>query len=203
MLLAGAGGLAQENAPPGFLRGGLVSWTGTPRNGQFTFQVLTGQAYLCSFDEKTYIERENRRITMAGTEKGDRIEIISDQRPGSALCYARAIQILEDPALHGAPGLGRAGAVDAAAASFWSRPNLALSGAVSRITSDLLILRSRSGEHKTVRLRPDTRFLCEGQITESGTLRVNTVVFIRAAWNLYNELEAFQVIWGGILQPAQ
>jgi hypothetical protein len=32
---------------------------------------------------------------------------------------------------------------------------------------------------------------------------VNTVVFVRAGKNLRDEVEANQVIWGGILQPEQ
>ena len=36
---------------------------------------------------------------------------------------------------------------------------------------------------------------------EPDNLPVNTVVFIRGGRNLYDEVEAYQVIWGEILQP--
>jgi hypothetical protein len=42
----------------------------------------------------------------------------------------------------------------------------------------------------------------QGQTTEAGNLPVNTLVFIRGGKNIYDELEAYQVIWGRILQPA-
>jgi len=64
-----------------------------------------------------------------------------------------------------------------------------------------LYLRSRAGERSAIRLRPDTRFLMEGQPSELGSLRANLVVFVRAGKNLDNEVEAYQVVWGEILQP--
>jgi len=74
---------AQENAPAGFLKGDFLSWTGTPRSGQFVFQSAGNRIYSCTYDDKTYIERDKRYITIAGAEKGDRLEIVSDYRNDS------------------------------------------------------------------------------------------------------------------------
>jgi len=41
----------------------------------------------------------------------------------------------------------------------------------------------------------------EGQPAEVGSLRANLVVFVRAGKNLDQEVEAYQVVWGEILQP--
>src|SRR5260370_38954609 len=97
VLLATAVATAQENAPSGFLRGQLLSWTGTPRAGEFTFQATENRVYFCSYDEKTYFEREKRHITIAGTEKGDRLEVVSDQRQGSTVWYARTVHVIDEP----------------------------------------------------------------------------------------------------------
>src|SRR5260370_22670899 len=86
---------AQENAPAGWLKGDFLSWTGTPRGGQFIFQSAGNRIYSCTYDDKTFIERESRLITIAGAEKGDRLEIVSDYRMNSIVCYARLVHILQ------------------------------------------------------------------------------------------------------------
>src|ERR1700704_5175560 len=105
ILAATATALAQESAPSGFLRGQLISWTGTTRAGQFTFQAAENHLYFCSYDDKTYFEREKRHITIAGTEKGDRLEVVSDQRQGSNVCYARTVHIMDEPRMVKLPGV--------------------------------------------------------------------------------------------------
>jgi len=203
VLVVAATATAQENAPPGFLRGDLLSWTGT-RSGQFTFRAAAGdRLYSCSYDDKTYIELENRRITLALAQTGDRVELVSDRRLGSPLCYARTVHVLEPQRTFFVPGVRpRLRTASATSALFIPHPNLSFSGAVVRLTSDALILRSRSGERSVVRLRPDTRYIAQGQTAEPGNLPVNTLVYIRGGRNLYDEVEAYQVIWGEILQPA-
>jgi hypothetical protein len=203
LLWAAVAATAQENAPPGFLRGDLLSWTGT-RNGQFMFRAAPAdRVYSCSYDDKTYVERDNQRITLALAQTGDHLELVSDRRLGSPLCYARTVHVLEPQRTFSAPGVRpRLRTTSAASALFVPHPNLSFSGAVVRMTSDALILRSRSGERRVVRLRPDTRYIAQGQTAEPDSLPVNTLVFIRGGRNLYDEVEAYQVIWGEILQPA-
>ena len=54
-------------------------------------------------------------------------------------------------------------------------------------------------------LRPhnpsDTRYLEDGQVVDLAQLKPNMRVFVRAGKDLYNEVEAYQVIWGKILAP--
>jgi hypothetical protein len=200
--LTAASALAQDNGPSGFLHGDLMSWTGTPRGGQFTFHVVPDHLYFCSYDERTYIERENQRITMASAEQGDRLEIVSDRKQGSAQCYARTVHILENPRTYVVPGV-RPRPPAAKTSPLRPHADLSLSGAVYRITPGALILRSRSGDRQLVRLRPDTSFFAEGQAADPSNLQVNQVVYVRAARTMYGEVEAYQVIWGDILQPEQ
>src|SRR5258708_1089583 len=203
ILLAAAGATAQESAPSGFLRGQLLSWTGTPRAGEFTFQASENHVYFCSYDEKTYFEREKRHITIAGTEKGDRLELVSDQRQGSTVCYARTVHIMDEPRIVKFPGVrprtSPVSTPDLAA----TRGTLTFSGVVLKATPQTLYLRSPAGDRSAIRLRPDTRYLIEGQPVEVGTLRAHLAVFVRAGKNLDHEVEAYQVVWGEILQPEQ
>jgi hypothetical protein len=201
MILAAATALAQESAPSGFLHGQLLSWTGTPRSGQFTFQAAENHLYFCSYDDKTYFEREKRHITIAGAEKGDRLEIVSDQRQGSNICYARTVHIMDEPRIVKLPGVRPRPRPLTPPDLAATRGTLSFSAVVLKVTPETLYLRSRAGERRAIHLRPDTRFLMEGQPSEVGNLRANLVVFVRAGKNLDNEVEAYQVVWGEILQP--
>jgi len=187
--------VAQENAPPGLLRGDLISWQGVPAQGQFKFLVWPDHVYSCSYDERTNIELDKQRTTMDRTSKGDHLEVVADRQPGSSQCYARAVQIKPQFS----PGANLR-LTDPLAIESWSLP-FSLSGAVSSITPEILILRLRSGAHKIIRLSPGTRYLHDGQATDRSALETNRVVFIRARKDLHGETEASQVIWGDILQP--
>lgn len=195
LFFAAAIALAQENAPPGLLRGDLISSQGVSKKGEFTFLVWPDHVYTCSYDERSYIERDNQPTTIDRLTKGERLEVIADRQPGSGLCYARAVQSIP-------PAIGRSKprTPDGFPADSWSQP-FTLSGAVVRINSEMLILRLRSGEHKVIRLRSETRYLHDGQSTDRATLPASTVVFIRAIKDVRGETEASQVIWGEILAP--
>ena len=195
IVLAAASALAQENAPPGLLRGDLISWQGVPDQGQFKFLVWPDHVYTCSYDDRTYIELDKQRTTLDRTAKGDHLEVVADRQAGSSQCYARAVQI-KPQFLPGA----NLRLTDPLVTESWSLP-FTLSGAVSSITPEILILRLRSGAHKIIRLGPQTHYLHDGQATDPSALEANRVVFIRARKDLHGETEASQVIWGDILQP--
>jgi len=194
--------LAQEDAPAGLLRGEFVSWSGTPRGGQFTFRATTHQLYSCSYDQKTYIERWSQRITFASADTGDHLELVSDHRLESTACYARMVQILDAPPVHTVAG-ARPLRSPSPSAALGPRGNMTVAGVILRVFPELLVLRLRSGDHAFVRLRADTQYLAQGQSSASGSLRANTLVFIRAGKNVEGEVEAYQVIWGEILQSDQ
>lgn len=193
---------AQENAPIGIFRGDLVSWTGTQRTGELTFRNTENLLYRCSYDDKTYFERENQRISVAATQKGDRVEILSDRKLGSEVCYARTVEIVDIRLMHVVPGVRpRVRNAVSATELFMPRGDMTVAGVVLRLDPDRVILRTRSGEHKAILLRSDTRYLTAGQMADRAALAVNTRVFIRAGKNLDNEVEAYQIVWGEILQP--
>jgi len=78
---------------------------------------------------------------------------------------------------------------------------LTYAGVVFRITGEHLVLRTRDGGEQSVNLRKDTRYLLNGEIVEPETLHLNTRVFVRAGKDLWDQIEAYQVIWGKILEP--
>lgn len=207
ILLATASVAAQEAAPLGFIRGDLITWQGSPRAGIFRILVWPDHVYACSYDEQTDIQRSNRRINMDGLNKGDHLQIVSDRKAGSSECYASTIQLMGDPSvlpragLRSDSGFSTRAPVAGLYSDPWNVTTITLSGAVSSITPDALILRLRSGQHKMIRLGPLTHYFEDGQAADASALTGNTVVFVRASKNLRGEPEASQVIWGGILQP--
>jgi hypothetical protein len=53
----------------------------------------------------------------------------------------------------------------------------------------------------SIRLRPDTRYLADGLLVDAASLKPNMRVFVLAGKDLYDDIEAYQVIWGKILSP--
>lgn len=203
LIFCAAAALAQENARPGFLHGELLGWTGTPSAGQFTFR-MRDQMYSCTFDQNTYFELDNQRITLARAEPGDRFELVSDEQPGTHLCYARTFHIIDSPIQYVAPGIRprpRRAPAQPLGGSFVTHPSVWLSGVVIAIASDSLTVRTRSGHQDIVRLRSDTCYMAGGEIASIGGLRMNTIVLVRGGRNPDGEVQADQVIWGEILQP--
>jgi hypothetical protein len=204
IFLATAAAWTQENAPAGLIKGDFLSWTGTPRSGQFVFQSTGNRIYSCSYDDKTFIERENRLITIASAERGDRLAIVSDYKTNSTLCYARLVHVLDLQRTYAVPGVQpRPKKPSRLIEPFGPRGNMTLSGLVMGVKSNVLTLKSRAGEYETIQLRPDTRYSTEGQTAEASNLLVNTLVFVRCGKNLENQVEAYQVVWGEILRPQE
>lgn len=202
LIVSAAAALAQENAPIGFLRGDLVAWAGSARGGEVMFRNTDNRVFQCSFDAKTYFERANQRITVAAMQQGDRVEVLADHKDGTGLCYARTIQVLDAaPARAVAGQRPRLRTSSGPTELFAPRGDLTFAGVVLRVSPDALVLRTRTNGHKTIQLRPDTRYLSGGQALGHNNLEVSTRVFIRAGRNLEGEIEAYQVIWGDILEP--
>ena len=196
--------IAQDNAPPGFFKGDLVSWSGTAESGQFIFRTTANRVYSCFYNDKTYIERDHRRITFKDSEKGDLLEVLSDYGNASMPCYARLIGVFDPQRTDLTPRVRqRTKTPTRPIEPFGPRGNMTISGLVLHVTSNTLTLKSRAGGQQTIRLRADTRYSSEGQTADVGNLRPNTLVFVRCGRNLDDEVEAYQVIWGEILQPGQ
>ncbi len=79
----------------GILRGDFVAWAGNSQNGSLTLRNADNRLLECSFDDKTWFERENERIGISSARAGDHLEIVADHQPPSTACYARTVQILD------------------------------------------------------------------------------------------------------------
>src|SRR5262249_43729590 len=83
----------------------------------------------------------------------------------------------------------------------FQRGDLTFSGVVSFLADGRLILRTRDSREETILLRQDTRFLASGNVVRGSDLKANMRVFVRAGKDLFGHTEAYQVMWGGFLQP--
>jgi hypothetical protein len=186
--------IAQESMPRGIVRGTLVAWEGSAAAGVLTVRNAEGAVYGCSYDRHTYFERNHRLVQVGTLAAGDPVEVVADRRPGLSACYVRMLQVIvSTPA--------RRLAVRRAGEPFQPRGNLSFAGLVVHRDPGTFTLRTRTGE-RTLLLRSDTRYLGEGVRADAASLCVNMHVFVRAGRNLDGDVEAYQVVWGGIL-PAQ
>jgi hypothetical protein len=194
--------LAQEPAPIGIVRGDLVKWDGTASRGQIDVLAPDAKTLTCGFDAKTYFERDNQRIAPAAMAPGDRVEIVADRKPGTIVCYARTVHVIDQTVLRRPPGSRlRSRESSNPTEMFAPRGDLTFAGVVVRVDPDSFIIKTRAGGETTLLLRADTRFFSEGLRVEPATLKLQTRVFVRGGKNLDGEVEAYQIVWGGIVQP--
>jgi hypothetical protein len=194
---------AQDDAPTGLLHGDLLTWSGAARSGEVVFRNTDNRVYQCAFDDKTYVERSGSRTDVPGMQPGDRVEVLTDRRERGGLCYARTIHVIDAQPVRALPvSRPRSRVIPYTAGDlFLPRGDLTIAGIVVRLKPTELTLRTRTNERKIVLLRPDTRYLTEGQSLDRQSLNLQTRVFIRAGRNLDNEIEAYQIVWGDALAP--
>jgi Domain of unknown function (DUF5666) len=185
VLLAGTTLCAQTRMPVGIVHGTLIS----AEAGELTVRNSQNAVYGCSYDGRTYFEREHQSISAGGLAAGDPVEVLADRRAGSS-CYARTVQVV--PLIRRAPRV--------APLVFRPRGNLTFGGTVVRYEGRDLTVRTRRGDVR-LRLRGDTRFVSDGLRVEAGELAVNQRVFVRGGRNLEGELEGYEVMWGEIVVP--
>ena len=204
LLLVSSIGMSQTAAPPSpaLVRGVLLERDTPNRSGEFSVRVADNQVFRYQFDAKTYVEREKQMIDVARLQPGEKVEVLSDTVPGSVLRYARTIHVFEGCAAPASP-LRQGGLCAYRPSTDRSLPagNLTYSGVVFRVTGDRLVLHTRESGDQSILLRKDTRFLENGETVEAASLKPNMRVFVRAGKDLYDQVEAYQVIWGSILDP--
>lgn len=200
VVLASVAAAQTRNASP-LIRGVLIERDAHTGAGQFSVRAADERVFHYRFDAKTYVEREDRLIDVARLAPGDRVEVLSDEGPASALRYARTIHVVEPPPPTRPLSQGRLRAYRGAVEHYEPLATVSFSGVVSRLEGDRLVLRTREAGELTILLRQDTRFLENGEIVEPETLRPSMRVFVRGGRGVYGEVEAYQVIWGEILKP--
>jgi len=205
-LLAAFAGWAAAQAPPSnpapaLIRGVLLERDPQTASGEFSVRAEDNRVFRYQFDAKTYVERESQLIDVRRLQPGEKVEVLSDAVPGAALRYARTIHVLADPLPARPLSAGRLRAPKSVPDRALPAGNLTYSGVVFRMTNERLVLHTREAGDQSILLRKDTRYLQDGEVVGASDLKPNTRVFIRAGKDLYDEVEAYQVIWGGILNP--
>jgi hypothetical protein len=198
--------LAAQNPPfSGIVRGVLIECDQTLPAGEFSVRAAgTNRVYHYTFDARTYVEREDRRISMAAVRKGDLVEIVSDREESAAVHYARTIHVIEPrPAPRPASRAGRSRPYQSPVDLLAPRGNLTYSGVIAKLAADHLVLHTRQEGEKKILLRLDTSYLESGALVEAADLKPNTRVFVRAGKSLDDQIEAYQVVWGDILEPSR
>ncbi len=198
-----AGALAAQDPAPALVRGELLDCeVSAPGAGEFSLRTETHQVFRFTFDRKTYFEREKQRTTAAGLEKGDLIEVVADRSSEPVLRYARTVHVVDRRPARPPVSAGRYRSYRTSLDSIVPMGNLTFAGVVARLDAGRLVLRTRKDGEKTIVLRDDTRYLEDGVQVAPAELKANTRVFVRGAKNFEDEIEAYQVIWGEILDPA-
>jgi len=204
LLLGMAMTLAAQAPPAGLVRGTLIECEVEAGAGEISVRTASHEVFRFTFDSKTYFEREKERIEAARLHSGELVEVVADTSPGVRLRYARTVHVVDPPAPARPPmSAGRVRMIPNPIEQLAPRGTLTYNGIVFRINSERLVLRRREGGEQVILLRPDTRYLEGGGQVENVNLKTNTRVFIRAGKDLYGEIEAYQIIWGEILQPDQ
>jgi hypothetical protein len=208
--LISAAQIRPQNAA--LVRGVLLECDPQTDGGEFSVRVPGNQVFRYRFDAKTYVEREERPIDVPRLRPGEKVEVVSDPVSDSLLRYARTIHVIDpvpppraaqrpvsrlDPAVGGAltPRLGPPHEPP------FPRGDITFSGVVSRLSDGRLVLRTRNAGEQTILLRQNTRFVADGETVAAAELKTNMRVFVRAGKDVFGHVEAYQVVWGGILLP--
>ena len=78
---------------------------------------------------------------------------------------------------------------------------MTFSGVIAYVNEGRIVLRTRDSGEQTILLRKDTRYLASGELVRDSDLKSNMRVSVRAGKDLFGHMEAYQVMWGGFLQP--
>lgn len=197
MLLVGP--LALLAQPP-LVRGVLVE-RGTAAEGEFSLRTAEDKVFRFQYDSRTYVESEERLSQIARLQPGEKVEVVSEQVPEYRLRYARTVHVIPPQPPPRPLTMGRYRAWRPSDERALPTGNLTFSGLVFRLNDGRLVLHLRDGGEQTIRLIKETRYLANGEVVEASELKTNMRVFVRAGKDMYGQVEAYQVVWGKILEP--
>jgi hypothetical protein len=190
--------------PAGAMLGTLLEADSPANSGEFSIRGPESEVFRFRYDSATRVERAGSQSTLQQLRPGETIQVESDAIADSPLRYARSIAAgapppAPKPAPHPRTQTTSATPIDA----LFPRGELTLSGVVSYRDDGRFVLHTRNAGDQTILLRRDTRYLSDGGIVANSDLKANMRVFVRAGKDLFGHTEAYQVMWGGFLQPRE
>ncbi|MBM3724621.1 MAG: hypothetical protein FJW40_04235 [Acidobacteria bacterium] len=202
---------AAQELPLGIVHGVLVDADLRPPEqnskllGSMILRREDGGTFLCGFDGRTYFERERMRVQPAALKAGDRVEAVTERGIAPiTVCYVRMLSITgamqpKFEAYRSRTHMPRA------TESFAPRGTLTLAGTLAGVVASTedgsLLVRQRGGARRTIRLRPDTRFLEGGTAGSLSRLSLDDRIFIRGSATYDGHIEAYEIVWGSIPGP--
>jgi hypothetical protein len=181
--------------PKGIFHGAMVSFEGSVNAGLLLARNSVGDVYACGYDANTYFEDDHHKTSVAKLEPGDPLEILTDHKPGTRVCYVRLVQVVPPPPPRSPR---REVAAPAQPVTAPLKGDRTVSGMVIRLDRGTVTLRTRSGE-ETLLLRADTLYQRDGLRLDASSLAVNDRVSVRTGRNGDGQAVAYQVIWGELI----
>jgi hypothetical protein len=196
---------AQTPPSPALKSGVLLERDTLAPEGEFSIRADSNEVFRYRYDGHTYAVRDGQLVTVPALNPGERVEVISDDVAGSLLRYARDVHVISEtpmPRARPAPPSRLTGGVDPLDRYLFplSAGDLTFAGVVYRVTGERVVLHTRGGD-QLILLRHDTRYIQDGASVDSASLKPNMRVFIRGGKDIWDQVEAYQVSWGQILQP--
>lgn len=201
--------LSAEPMPKGMFHGEMVSYQGDAERGELIARNSTGEQFDCTYDGKSYLEYQNRRITVAKLEPGDPLEILVDRTGRQRrTCYVRMVHVIvpePQPVLR-----QLSGSFSSATVSIQPTPprpreetverfvRETIAGVVTSIDAGGFTLRTRDGD-RTIQTNNATRYLSGGREQSATALSVNQRVFVAVSLDRNRRPVAADVTWGSIL----
>jgi hypothetical protein len=202
VLLTSAGAWAQLPPSQGsVLRGAFLEGDVRVEAGEFSVRIPGNEVLRYRFDANTRVTRGGLATTISLLRSGEPVDVESSPLPESPLRYANSVLASDPlPASRIVPR-PRTRPLGSPIEPQFQRGELTFSGVVAYLADGRLILHTKNLGEQTILLRQDTRFLASGDIVGSSDLKANMRVFVRAGKDLFGHTEAYQVMWGGFLQP--
>jgi hypothetical protein len=200
LLLFAWAGAAQSPADSPLVRGTVLECDARA-TGEISIRAAGNEVVRYRFDSKTYAERDEQLIEASRLKPGEKVEVLSERLPAYPLRYAMTIHVIQPLPPPRPQTLGRYRAYNPAAEPVLPAGNITYSGVVSRLNGERVLLHTREAGDFSILLRKDTRFLEDGQQVDAERLKPMMRVFVRAGKDVYQQVEAYQVIWGTILTP--
>jgi hypothetical protein len=192
--------LAQSPSNGAIVRGTVLERDANS-TGELSIRAADNQVLRYRFDAKTYVERDQQAIQAARLTPGEKVEVLSQSEPPAPLRYAMTIHVLQPVPPPRPQTLGRYRAPSPTAEPVLPSGNITYSGVVSRLDAQRVLIHTRDAGDLSIQLRKDTRFLEDGQAVDAERLKPNMRVFVRAGKDIYQQIEAYQIVWGNILTP--